>query len=95
MKAIGAGAFSDSTGYFSMKVPQGRYDIFVSSVGYKVKVRNIEVKGKMRVDIELKAEIKQLEEVIVTGKTADHNVKDAQVGNVPLFIVAISLILRD
>lgn len=89
VRSLGAGAFSDSTGYFSMKIPQGRYDIFVSSVGYKVKVKNIEVKGKMRVDIELNAEIKQLEEVIVTGKTADHNVKEAQVGNIQLDMVQL------
>lgn len=89
IRAIGAGAFSDSTGYFSMKVPQGRYDFFVSSIGYKIKVRNVEVKGTMRLDVALNAEIKQLEEVIVTGKTADHNVKEAQVGNIQLDMVQL------
>ena len=89
VKAIGAGAFSDSTGRFSMRLPQGRHDVFVTSVGYKMKVRSIEVKSKMRFDVELSAEVKQLEEVIVTGKTADHNVKEAQVGNIQLDIAQL------
>lgn len=89
IRSIGAGAFSDSTGYFSMRVPEGRHDVFVSSVGYKLKVRNIEVKGKTRFDIELSAEVKQLEEIIVTGKTADHNVKETQVGNIQLDIAQL------
>jgi hypothetical protein len=89
IKKIGSGSFSDSTGYYSMQIPRGRYDFFVSSVGYKVKVKDVEVKGKMRVDVELSAEIKQLEEVIVTGKTADHNIKETQVGNIQLDIAQL------
>jgi hypothetical protein len=89
IRAIGVGAFSDSTGYFVMRVPQGRYDVFITSVGYKLKVRNIEVKDKIRLDVELNVEVKQLEEVIVTGKTADHNVKEAQVGNIQLDIAQL------
>jgi hypothetical protein len=86
VRAIGAGAFSDSTGHYVMRLPEGKHDIFITSVGYKMKVRVVEVKSKVRLDIELNAEVKQLEEIIVTGKTADHNVKEAQVGNIQLDI---------
>ncbi|MCU0353388.1 MAG: TonB-dependent receptor [Cytophagales bacterium] len=91
-REVKKGVTTDDKGYYSIVLPTGAYTLVFSSVGYRFKVETVNSTENVRMDIELLSQTKQLEEVIVTGKTIDHNVKDVQMSAVSLDLLNIKKI---
>ena len=60
-----SGTVSDLDGNFQFTMPQGKFIIQVSMIGYKTQVVN--VKGKTEIEVTLQEDSKLMEEVVVVG----------------------------
>ncbi|MDE6183164.1 MAG: TonB-dependent receptor, partial [Rikenellaceae bacterium] len=68
-----AGATTGSDGLFSVEIAEGDYVMEVSFVGYKTLRRDVEVRGTVNMgDIVLEAELLEVDEVVVNGRTVIH-----------------------
>ena len=59
------GTISDFNGQFSIEVPEGKFILQISMVGYKTQVVN--VRGKSEVNITLQEDTQLMEELVVVG----------------------------
>ena len=59
------GTITDIDGNFSLEVPEGKFILQISMVGYKTQVVNI--RGKERVDVTLQEDAQLMDEVVVVG----------------------------
>lgn len=59
------GTITDIDGNFSLEVPEGKFILQISMVGYKTQVVNI--RGKERIDVMLQEDTQVMEEVVVVG----------------------------
>ena len=59
------GTITDMDGHFSLEVPEGKFIVQISMVGYKTQVVNI--KGKDRIDVTLLEDAQLMDEVVVVG----------------------------
>jgi hypothetical protein len=62
---LSSGATTNEYGFYSITIPQGSYTLKVSYVGYLAISKDVALNENMRLDIELQAEAKQLQEVEV------------------------------
>ncbi|HEX8428477.1 TonB-dependent receptor [Hymenobacter sp.] len=83
------GASTDANGQFSLALPAGRTTLVISAVGYQTQTVNV---GSGPVRVALKADVKELSEVVVTGyseqnrktlTSAISSVKGDELNNIP------------
>jgi len=84
VKEISKGINSNQYGYFSITLPEGTYSITVSYIGYLPLVKKIELKNDLSVDFSLIFKSSLSQEIIVSAKPRDINVKSAQMGQIDL-----------
>lgn len=83
--AEGKGVNSNQYGFYSITLKSGVYQIACSYVGYNKKEIEIDLKSDKQVDILLSPKI-LLQDVTVTTKKRDNNVKAAQMGKIDISI---------
>ena len=76
----GVGAVTNEYGFYSLTLATGNYTFEFSALGYEVQAMDIELNEDKKINIELIIPSKQVEEVIVTSKKKDENVRNAQTG---------------
>ncbi len=86
VRDIKKGVTTDDKGYYMIYVPFGDYTIAASSVTHRLKVRTLNINDDVRIDFDLDESAHDLDEVIITGKTMESNVKDVDMGVVKLNI---------
>ncbi|NPA68975.1 MAG: TonB-dependent receptor [Chlorobi bacterium] len=74
------GTASNSYGFYSVNIPAGIKKLYCNSIGYKEFVFEINGSKNQTINIELLSQDKELEEVTVTGKSADKNIQSAETG---------------
>ncbi|UCG27537.1 MAG: TonB-dependent receptor [Bacteroidales bacterium] len=77
--AHGTGAASNSYGFYSISLPQGRYQLDFSYMGYEVFSAQIILNEDQTRNIELAPEVSLLEEVVVHGTGADENIRSTEI----------------
>jgi hypothetical protein len=75
IKSIDRGQITNSNGKFSMSVPKGEYVVQVSFIGYQPMVKNVSLPIDKTVVFKLKALSVKVNDVTVTAKHNDDNVK--------------------
>jgi outer membrane receptor protein involved in Fe transport len=86
------GIGSNQYGFYSITLEEGEY-IFISSyIGYQPKILQIKLDGNKQLNFSLLPKISLSQEVIVTSKKRDANVKNAQMGKFTLPIEQIKSI---
>ena len=86
------GISSNQYGFYSITLEEGEY-IFISSyIGYQPKILQIKLDGNKQLNFNLLPKIFLSQEVIVTSKKRDANVKNAQMGKFTLPIEQIKSI---
>ena len=75
IKSLGTGATTNVYGFYSLTLAAGAYDLDVSYMGFATQTRSIVLTANTRLDIELQAQGKQLEEVVVTSRKDQEGVK--------------------
>lgn len=81
------GAITDDKGVFVLQVPAGNYNISVSNVGFATIKYKINAKGdEVNTTFKLTEEVKVLEEVEITEKRTDENIKTIEMSKIQLDI---------
>ena len=78
-KETATGAVTNNYGFYAVTVPSGTYNLVISYVGYTKQTRTVDLTNRnIRLDLELKQEGKDLQEVVVSTKREDDNVKNIE-----------------
>lgn len=80
VKGQNIGTETNEYGFYSLTLPAGTYTIVFSSFGFVSKEEVVELNVSKRLDIQLKEEATELEEVVVSTERQDANVKDPVMG---------------
>jgi len=75
VKSLNTGATTNVYGFYSVTLEAGNYDIDVSYIGFATQSKAINLSENVRLDIELIAEGKQLEAVVVSSTKDEEGVK--------------------
>ncbi len=86
------GISSNQYGFYSITLEEGKYFFVSSFIGYQTKVLEVDLNSDKRINFDLLPKIKLSEEVIVTSRKRDNNVKNAQMGKFTLPIEQIKSI---
>ncbi|GAB3565972.1 TonB-dependent receptor [Spirosoma luteolum] len=79
VKETGSGAVTNNYGFYAVTVPPGTYNLIITYVGYQKQTRTVTLGGQnVKLDLELSEEGKQLQEVVVSTKREDDNVKNIE-----------------
>ncbi|GAB4026313.1 TonB-dependent receptor [Spirosoma koreense] len=79
VKEIGTGAVTNNYGFYAVTVPAGKYTLVISYVGYAKQTRLVDLTDRnVHLDLELQQEGKELQEVTVSTKREDDNVKNIE-----------------
>lgn len=73
------GITTNSYGYFSLSLAEGKYNIVIQYIGYKRKVLPVNLTANFSVKVELEEEITVLQEVVVSAERNNKNVVSNQV----------------
>ncbi|MDP4271532.1 MAG: carboxypeptidase-like regulatory domain-containing protein, partial [Bacteroidota bacterium] len=75
IKGKGIGVATNNYGFYSLKLPQGTYEIDFNYVGYKTVTKKVTLDVSTRMNVELTPDTRSLQEVTVTADRKDANVK--------------------
>lgn len=89
VKGQAKGISSNQYGFYSLTLPEGNYSLICTYVGYKTMNINLQLVRDTVMNIGLVSGVQLSEEVIVTARKRDNNVKTAQMGKVTLPIEQI------
>jgi hypothetical protein len=88
----GRGISTNAYGFYSITLEKGEYEISFSYVGYLTKTIALTLDSNLTYKCELVPESYKSDEVVVTAKRRDQNVRSAQMGQVDLSIEKIKQI---
>lgn len=88
----GRGISTNAYGFYSITLDKGEYEISFSYVGYLTKTIALTLDSNLTYKCELVPESYKSDEVVVTAKRRDQNVRSAQMGQVDLSIEKIKQI---
>ncbi|MFN8357249.1 MAG: TonB-dependent receptor [Spirosomataceae bacterium] len=86
------GVRTDDKGHYLLSLPLGDYVIVFSDVAHRVLVKEVSLRDDIQLNVELEESAKDLEEVTITGKSAEQTLKDVEMGSVKLNIQGIKKI---
>lgn len=86
----GVGIVTNEYGFYSLTLKEGVYNLEISALGFESKKEEINLKENIKLNIELSVPTKQIEEVVVTTKKKDDNIRNAQTGVETLDIKQLS-----
>lgn len=84
LKGQGRGINTNAYGFFSLSLPAGEHVLVVSYVGYAPRELSIRLFGDLRQDVTLKPIGSLSQEIVVSSRKRDANVRDAQMGKIDL-----------
>lgn len=92
VQGLSKGISSNSFGFYSITLDEGAYTLVCSFVGYRYKGVRINLNSDLKIDFEVLPNISLSQEVVVSTKKRDANVKNAQMGKFTLPIEQIKSI---
>ena len=72
------GVNTNEYGFYSLTLPKGTHTIIFSYIGYKKVEKEISLEKNTKLDIELSEEVIEGEEVVITDKREDENIKSIE-----------------
>jgi len=82
----GAGATTNTYGYFALRLPAGTYTLQTAFIGYSTLSQQIQLNKNQSISVELAPESMQLNEVVLTGEGAEQRLKSTEVSKTVLSI---------
>lgn len=95
---LSTGTTTNEYGFYSITIPKGKYTIIYSYTGYKKESVLIDLKYSVNSNIELASNSFEIDEVVVKGKKADHNIKSTEMGTteiIPQELQSVPVILGE
>lgn len=84
IEELKTGTVTNLYGFYSVSLPKGKYTIRYSYIGFENAKLNKILESDTTLNVELKEESTNLDEVVVHGKALDRNVKEAEMGVISL-----------
>ncbi len=84
IKELNIGCSTNNYGFFSLTIPKGEYTIICSYIGYDNINREIIINTDKSEKFKLSPSSFQIDEVIISTKKEDYNIKSSDLGNVEL-----------
>jgi CarboxypepD_reg-like domain/TonB dependent receptor/TonB-dependent Receptor Plug Domain len=78
LKELKVGVQTNVYGFYSITAPKGTYQASLTYVGYKNVVKSIDFDQNKTVDFEMSDDAKLLEEVVISTKKEDENIKNIE-----------------
>ncbi|MBP2833937.1 TonB-dependent receptor [Aquimarina sp. U1-2] len=75
---IGKGVVTNEYGFYSITLPQGSYKLQVSYLGFNDIIQNVDLNGDKKINFQLIEASEMLDEVIITEKVEQINIKTPQ-----------------
>lgn len=79
VEKLRTGAMTNSSGYYSLTLPKGQYQVDFRMIGMKTTRRNVIMYSDGVLDVEMNEDIKQIDAVIVTGER-NNSVREVRTG---------------
>ena len=76
---VSTGAVTNAYGFYSISVPEGKYELAVSFIGYKTDTQTVDLSKSLKLNIAL-TESNQLNEVVISAEKRNENVVSPQMG---------------
>jgi len=89
------GTTTQEDGKFSIaSIPSGNYEVKISGIGYQTKILNVTVKSgeTSMLDVEIKEDVSQLQEVVITGTMKEVTKMDSPI---PIEVYAPSFFMKN
>ena len=86
------GSATNAYGFYSISLPAGHYTLKVSYVGYRPQVIPIDLKGDLKLNVELSSASITTQEIVVTAEKKDANVTSTSLGRQELSIETVKSI---
>ena len=82
----GVGTVANEYGFFSLTLPVGTYTLFIRGLGLGAQERRVTLVGgqSQTINVELRADGQQLEEVQITSERQDKNVRSTEMGTMQI-----------
>jgi CarboxypepD_reg-like domain/TonB dependent receptor/TonB-dependent Receptor Plug Domain len=78
VKETKTGAQTNVYGFYSLTLPKGKYTLAISYIGYLPQTRILDFDRNQKIDFEISEESKTLDEVVISTKKEDENVKSIE-----------------
>lgn len=75
-KSVGVSA--NVYGFYSLTLLEGTYDVTYSFIGYADQVKTVTLTSNQKIDIELKENVNQIDEVVIQAEGAEQNIKSIE-----------------
>ncbi|WP_224996223.1 TonB-dependent receptor [Cesiribacter sp. SM1] len=74
----GVGVITNEYGFYSFTLPKGNYTLLYNYLGYTTTSRPLALTTSLQLDVELKENISSLNEVVITSRKEDENVRSME-----------------
>ncbi len=81
---MSTGVTTNAYGFYAVTLPPGKYKLQYSYIGYKTLIQEFELQQNIEQNIDLAAEVLEMDEVVVKADRVDANVTDIQMGKTEL-----------
>ncbi len=89
IKELATGANSNEYGFYSISLPQGKYTIEYSYLGFETIIQTVNLSQDQKIDIEFQPEGIEIEEIVITGEAENANVSEVEMSANKLDIATI------
>ncbi len=84
IRELRTGVTSNVYGFYSISLPEGAYTLVFSYVGFEPKEKNLRLSASRTMNVELKAQQKLLDEIVVTSSRPEDNIARNEMSTVRL-----------
>ena len=87
----GTGATTNAYGYYSLTLPEGKYTLLVSYIGYKTISVTVSFTENKQINFRLEPDSRQLNDVEIIAQRKNHNITSTEMGaeKIELFVGGI------
>jgi hypothetical protein len=89
VQGTATGTSSNEYGFYSLNLPEGKYTIVYSYLGYTSKTVEINLTANQTVNVELAETVQEVGEVVVTGEKADKNVSENKMSAITIDVKTV------
>ncbi len=86
---IKAGTWSNEYGFYSMTIPAGNYKVEFRYLGFETVIQDLNLNKDINLPVELAVESVELEQVVITDKAEDANIKSTEVSTIAIDISTV------
>jgi hypothetical protein len=78
------GTVSNSYGFYTLQLPEGKHTIEISYVGYETQSFEIDLKSNITRNVKLREETNELSAIVLEEKQEDRNVRSAEISTISI-----------